>query len=461
MKYLNEYKQKAEQVLIDKTPNIDFKDKVTFAEKVNVPSKINPLAYLIPTFSGVLCLAIVLGVVLGTSGSPFDAANPPEYYQNVPDARNSVATWSNPASLDIYNRFVATFAPLVFASEETPDAQSFSPVDAFVNIAILGYVSTGDSQSEILEALGVTSVEELSAVTKDVISVLGSDSGYSLNSFWYDEAKYSLREGSDELLSVLSSHYYSSVIAQRPTTGLVNEWLNLYVPKDIFPIIPEVELDERGADAAIVSSYFAKSGWIDSNLGGIFENQYDSGSHKMVFNGQKGEASVDYIEYGGKLLSSDLFSGVEMQLEDMEISFFLPYDTHTVADIFLGIVEKDYRDDTGDFAAHVPYFKIDNRLDLTSPLQQYGLSGVFNIGAAQGIVDTEELVVTKSTQFSTMSFDYGGLYSASVTVTELNETAIPGYFDSENYIEFNRPFVFTATYRGAIILVGQIYNPNY
>ncbi|MFA5283613.1 MAG: serpin family protein [Bacilli bacterium] len=457
MNYRKRYKNQAAEILDRKTPELNFEGKVIFNEPTPpTPKPVNKWALYVPVFSGVAALGIVLSIVLWPKG--YDAMNPPEYYMNVPYQRSAQQTWTRGTSLDVYNQFVADYSPLVFESEEAFDARSFSPVDAFVNVAILGYVSTGTLQSEILTALGIDTVEQLNQVTKDVIDILGSGAGYSLNSFWYDDGIYALREGSDNILEVLSSHYYSNVISRRPTTDLVNEWLDIYVPKQRFPVVPQVELDPNGADAAIVSSYFAKSSWASESAGDYYREQYDSKTHKMTFHGDATE-EVDYIEHGGRKIILDYCQGIEISLKDMNINFFLPDVENSVAGIFPSVVQGDY--ETADYATgEIPYFKIDNRLGLIPSLQEYGIGSITTASAAQGLLNSDETYVTSIEQFSTMSFDFGGLYSASVTVTQMNETSA-GDFAGYDEIIFDRPFAFTASYHGATILVGQVYNPKY
>lgn len=458
MNYRDRYKKQATEVLEKKTPELDFDGKVMFTEKTKV---VNPLfrskiAMYIPVFTSVAALGVILGVALWPKS--YDAVNAPGYYVNNPVERVGREGWSNNSSLATYNHFVATFSPLVFEEDDSFSARSFSPVDAFVNVAMLAYVSTGVSQSEILEALDVNSIDELNDVVKEVIDVLGSGSGYALNSFWYDDVVYDLREGSEDILQVLSTNYYANAIAQRPTTELVNEWLSIYVPQERFPIIPEVELNEGGADAALVSSYFARSEWSNESLGPSFKEEHDSGNHKMTFHGET-DSQVDYIDYGGRQILLDYCQGVEMSLQNMTISFFLPDEENTVQGIFPSIVGNDYPT-SGFIGADVPYFKIDNRLDLIPSLRNYGVNGVFDVKAADALLDSSTSVVTNIEQFSTMSFDFGGIYSASVTVTQVYDTS-GGGFDSYDKIVFDRPFAFTVSYNGAMILVGQVFNPNH
>ncbi|MDD4154775.1 MAG: serpin family protein, partial [Bacilli bacterium] len=407
MNYRQRFKQDAKEVLDKKTPDINFDGQVMFNETPNKTPNFK-FAIYVPVFTSVAALGVILGVALWPKS--YDAINPPDYYKNIPAERSGeyASFRGETTSLDVYNNFVASFSPLVFSGDF--DARSFSPVDAFVNVAILGYTSTGTSQSEILEALGVVSVEELNQVTKEVIDVLGSGAGYSLNSFWYDDALYDLRDNRDDLLEVLSNYYYTNVISRKPTSALINEWLDLYVPKDRFPIVPEVEIDDENTVAAIVSSYFAKNTWANENLSETFENQYNSQNHKMTFHGVS-DKEVDFIEHGGYPLTGDNYRGVEMYLESMKINFFLPDVGKGPNDIFNSVLSSGYTSDTEiNLAAHVPYFKIDNRLDLMTPLMEYGVNSVFNSHAAAGLINSDSLLVTAIEQFSTMSFDFGGVY---------------------------------------------------
>jgi len=464
MKHLREYKKRAVETLDVKTPELDFAGRVMFSEIAPKTPASKIFAMVIPAFSAVAGLALVIGIALGRGRFlTGDRSGMPSYYMNAPEARVSASTWANLDSREVYNDFVMTFSPLVFKSEEAFAARSFSPVDAFVNIAILGYTSVGSVQSEILDALGVADIQELNEVTKDVVSVLGSDAGYALNSFWYDDDEYDLSEDSGDLLSVLSANYYSNVIARRPTSALVNEWLDLYVPAEIFPIIPEVELSEDGADAAIVSSYFAKSEWSAPSLGQNFEDQYESGSHKMTFMAPDQSTQVDYVEYGGVKISADGFEGVSIALDKFDIEFYLPDEGSSVLDIFDDAINRRYdaagSETTG---ADIPYFEIENKLNLMPSISEFGINSILSHGAGQALLSGDNgIQVTKSTQFSYMSFDYGGLYSASVTVTELNDVAGYDFSSEASRIVFDRPFAFSAFYHGAIILVGQVFNPLY
>ena len=90
---------------------------------------------------------------------------------------------------------------------------------------------------------------------------------------------------------------------------------------------------------------------------------------------------------------------------------------------------------------------------------EYGVNSVFNSHAAAGLINSDSLLVTAIEQFSTMSFDFGGVYSASVTVTSIGESMGENYDDTP--LVFDRPFAFSLSYNGATILVGQVYNPSY
>ncbi len=456
MNYRKRFKNQASEILDEKTPNLDFEGKVMFNESSPVtPKPQHKWAIYVPVFTSVAALGVILGVALWPKS--YDATNPPSYYMNTPAERATSGDTSfnyRVSSLEVYNNFVASFSPLVFSGNF--DARSFSPVDAFVNVAILGYISTGTSQSEILEAIGVDSVDELNQVSKDVIDVLGSSAGYSLNSFWYDDILYDLREGSDDFLEVLSNYYYANVIARKPTSALINEWLNMYVPKDRFPIIPEIEIDDGNTVAAIVSSYFAKNTWANENASKDYEAEYNGGDHKMTFHSET-DKEVDFIEHGGLSLTNDDYRGVEISLQSMRVNFFLPNVGKEPSDIFDSVLTSGYTKES-QIGAKVPYFKIDNRLDLMKSFKDYGLNGVFNNSAAAGLLNSDTLVVTAIEQFSTMSFDFGGIYSASVTITSVGESAP---IDNESLIVFDRPFAFSVSYQGATILVGQVYNPTY
>ena len=464
MNYRKRYKKQAFEILNAKTPAINFEGKVVFNEPApRAPKPKLQWGIYVPVFTGVAALGIILGVALWPKS--YDARNPPDYYVNVPAQRmgadDESSLRNDIGSIDVYNNFVSSVSPLVFNGEF--DARSFSPVDAFVNVAILAYVSTGVSQEEILTALGVDSISELNQVTKDVIDVLGSGAGYTLNSFWFDDDLYDLTDNSENLLEVLSNYYYTNIIARRPTTELVNEWLDIYVPKDRFPVIPQVELKEGGVEAAIVSSYFAKDSWSDEKLSKQYEEEYISKNHKMTFYGEDGEKEIDYLMHGGRKLVADNYIGTTLSLKEMKVNFFLPNDDTSVSEIFSDVLANNHQDDDT-IGIQVPYFKIDNRLDLIPAYRTIGLNGVFDVAAAQGLIDIpvgeNPLVVTSIEQFSTMSFDFGGLYSASVTVTQMEPTSGGDFFDIE-VIVFDRPFVFTVTYHDATILVGQVYNPIY
>ena len=195
MNYRKRFKERASSILDNKTPTLNFDGKVMFNETVSQPSKPKlRWTIYVPVFSGVAALGIVLSIALWPKA--FDAINPPGYYVNVPALRSGDASFRSSESLDIYNDFVATFSPLVFAGEDEFDARSFSPVDAFVNVAILGYVSTGSSQSEILDALGVETIEELNSVTKDVIDVPVAQR-YALTP-WFDDDVYDIKASDNQ-----------------------------------------------------------------------------------------------------------------------------------------------------------------------------------------------------------------------------------------------------------------------
>lgn len=382
-------------------------------------------------------------------------------------------------SIDLYKAFYRNTAPLALAGID--GTKSYSVFDAFVNFAMLSYFSEGDAQTALLSLFDTNDPSGLPKAVSELTWALGTpilktksgiqgqvaEGGYSANSLWYDSAFIEPRadEKGAEAYKTLKEAFFASLFSTRPTGGLISEWLEQSLP-DGYPI-PSIPGD-LDTDVALVSSYFLKV------------PQYNAEYVKQWY--EKGEDRLDYSFLGTKIRSGYSASvdrgGTYYESKDLigatqkafGLSVFLPKDKDALPSTILGeVVSEGYevKSTKGQYSVTIPYFAIDKQdlalHELFAPKTGWPLPGF----VCQSLF-TNPLVVEKIDQYSRLSFDYDGFYSASATIAEIKDTtALPG--DTEYYEPFeliaDRPFVFRESIFNdgteLPVVIGTVVDPGY
>lgn len=477
MNWKKQFKREIAEKLDEKTPTI---------EKYESPKAENPHKYKKAVFiSASACLASgLIAAVVILSLKPWETQNLLGEVLAQPDLRNvQTIDYStneqavSQKSIAIYNSFYQKIIPEVFKGETA--SKSFSIPDAFTNVALLTYLSSLGDQDELLQLFGNPTLDELNTAVKEITLALGTPyyyqenneklpaGGFSLNSLWLDP-ELTIKSETEKYFKTCAEDYFASIYHVRPDETKLNKWLEDNVPSE-YPSIPKIDMDIPDAAASILSSYFIFKHFPSQSVEG-YKSQYQSKKHYLSYTLNSGETKdVDYLLSSNISASKYLGDGFKGAQGRLGLDYFLPDEGKKTSDILPAIISQDYSiSPDWEVNVSVPYFKVENKVDLMAPLKTLGVSSIFNSGSLSQIVK-EDLSVIEIKQFSLTKLDYEGFYGASVTVSLSEATSAEG---SENVFDLvlNRPYLFTESVSAKTgknssvklpVIFGQIDDPNY
>ena len=407
-------------------------------------------------------------------------------YSDTPNKTMSQTTY------DSYTAFAKKFASLMMQIGNANGEKSLgiSIPDAYLCFAISGIISDQDSCNDVLDYLELDSVDELKTASREIVSTLGTLSkmsrnsnkyvgGYNLNSIWLDPNNTSLREGNDkdqDLYDDLASIYDVSLINEALDEEKANQYLKDYGPNGMPS--PEIEFDGDSPALAVMSAFYYLDLFHETDL---YELQYQRGNHFMDYTFSGTTKSVDYLLYretSGQYLEGNGFHAASIDMNQGSVYFYLP-DSETVmpSTILQDVLNENYTPVTVTTASgyqsswypvdvEAPYFKMDNKIELKGQPLLNILPHITIDGMGSRLIDQDNIFLSAIYQFSTMSFDYRGFYSASVTISRGDASAGGG---PEFTLTVDHPFVFETRFDVTVndshltipVVIGEVVDPAY
>jgi hypothetical protein len=481
-------KKRMESILDAHAPRIEAYEK-----KDNVPTwsgeEKKRKRVLLGSLGGALltsgiCAAVIIASTARVSFHPSYQVVSPSARETSAIVSSGYVTISEKTEA-IYRSFCTQMAPYVF--QDYAQSRSFSAVDAFVNLCLIGYASSDTIASAVVSGLGATSREDLKTAAKEIILALGSPGkeyrgteagGFALQSIWLSEA-LPLSEDLGGIKADLADAFYCSVFHHQPTTGEVNKYYASETP-EAFAETPSTEIPQ-GIESASISAFYLIDKY-DSTTSKDYEDEYHSNSHYLDYHLDGATKKVNYIEtkgYKEQLYINDHFIGADAQISSCSFAYFLPDEGYSPKDIASDVFKENYTmksyKDTETYTVNVkaPYFTIDNNaIDLIPAYKSAGFD-VFDhqIGLFGRLLKNEgDQFAVGASQSSIMNYDYNGLYSASRTLFAGAGAMEP--IEQVYNLVLDRPYVFRVDSRSLYVgtskeakrlpmIYGQIYDPAY
>ncbi len=342
-----------------------------------------------------------------------------------------------------------------------------SPLNVYMALAMLAEVSDGNTRQEILDLMGLDSIEALRTQAGHVWNAHyqadGATTSLLANSLWLDENYRYVQSTAN----TLADSYYASVfhgnLSSTDMTNQLQSWLNEQTDGLLRDQVQNVALPPNTAFAlASTINYRVKWGQTFSehlNTTGPFHSP--SGDTTVTFMHQTLEEHTYY--YG------DTYGAVALRLEDGgQMWLILPDEGITTRqllqegdciDTVLGINRQER---TMDVILTLPKFDISSNMNLTEPIQDLGVTDAFNGATADFsplISDVKGVFVDTITHAARVKIDEEGLEAVAYTVIIAPGSTPPKDIDE---IEFtlDRPFLFVITSPdGLPLFAGTVAQP--
>lgn len=344
-----------------------------------------------------------------------------------------------------------------------------SPVNIYMALAMLAEITDGESRQQILDVLGVDSIESLRKQAKDVWQGHYNDDGLSTsilaNSLWLEE-NYGFNQ---ETADFLAENYYASVFQGDLGTAEMNAVLQAWLDQQTGGLLKE-QVSKAGLDPmtvlALASTIYYKVQWVDEfkeskNTEGTFHTP--TGNRNQVF--------MNRVLSYGPYYWSDNFGAVALPLEDGSTMWLVLPDNGTKPESIVSEFHRFLEQDPNCYDTiyqnqkdvqvnlSVPKFDVSAGLELENALKKMGITHVFSEADADfsPILPQDDGGFISSVQHAArVAIDEKGVTAAAFTVIDRCGAAMP----PEEEIDFvlDRPFLFCVESQDGLPLFAGVVN---
>ena len=345
---------------------------------------------------------------------------------------------------------------------------AYSPVNVYMALAMLAETTGGNSRQQILDAFGLSSIEELRMQVQYLWRSHYHDDGVTTlllgNSLWLDEA-FSFRE---ETLQQLADIYYASSFWGDLGTAEMNQqlqsWLNANTGGLLQEQAEKVTMDPETVFALASTVFFAADWDTEFN---------PANTRAMVFRCEDYDLLTPFmnqtLHYCTYYRGSN-FGAISLGLNgNNDMWLILPDEGHSVEEIlqsdeYLRLTQSPFRwPDKDSYTVHLslPKFDVTSETDLIQGLQNMGITDVFdpNISDFTPLTDTSDLILTGASHAARVMVDEEGCLAAAFTVLTIEAT---GAFLPPPEMDFvlDRPFLFVISSQDNLpLFVGTVVQP--
>ena len=468
---------------------LDKIDDRHIKEAEKAPKKIKRRPYWIGAVAAVLVAVICIGSFFGSVPVTANAVALPGYarimehpdlddYKDRESYMADVEIWSSElnnrrttrenAAISLSPFF--TEASAEFLAPQSNENALWSPINAYIGLAMLTEITDGDSRKEILDLFGVEDIETLrsqvSAVWESVYEDDGNEISTLANSLWLENGL----NYNQDTMNNLAYHYYASVyqtdLGSNSANKKIGNWLNkntggmLKDRTDKINLSPDTVL-------ALYSTLFFQAKWGD---------EFDSKNNTDgIFYGVNGDTNVTYMNK--KLCQMnyywhDDYSAVALGLKNGSTMWFiLPDEGKTTADVLsdntygemisLGDGEEGWQNKKYmKVNLSVPKFDVSSTVNLKDGLGKMGITKVFDMESSDftAITSDTPVYVSAVNQSARVEIDEKGVKAATYIEIPGCGSAMP----PEEIIDFvlDRPFVFVISKGNLPLFTGVVNNIN-
>lgn len=345
---------------------------------------------------------------------------------------------------------------------------AYSPLNVYMALAMLAEVTDGNSRQQVLDLLGLDSIEALRQQANYVWNAHYSDDGATTlllgSSVWLDK-KYTFHQNT---VDTLSDSYYASVFHGDLGSYGMNEQLRTWLDSQTGGLLQdqakEVSMDPGTVFALATTVYFAAS-WENEFSPNLTEDSiFHCGDYDLLTPFMH-KTYTGYSYYRG-----DNFGAISLSLSGgNDMWLILPDEGYTVAEI---LESDDYLRMTmdpsgwknkGTYKIHLslPKFDVVSSTDLVPGLQEMGITDVFDpdISDFSSLTDTPDLFMSGATHAARVVIDEEGCVAAAFTAFIYG---ITGELQEYEEIDFtlDRPFLFVVSSRDDLpLFVGTVAEP--
>lgn len=379
-----------------------------------------------------------------------------EYYSAVMELRSGGIPEGTRFAL---SDFAAKSTPLALAGQEGKNA-AYSPVSLWTALAMLVPCAQGDSQTQLLSALGAAGQRELTDQVGRLWKGLYTNDGVSSlilsNSVWLNDAQQG--DYVQATLDSLGRDYFAGVYTTPMGTPGADQAITDWIAKETHGLMggngPVVETKPETL-ALLASSLYYKAAWMEP-----FEASQTQAGDFTTAAGKTVSADFMHASQAGNFLKRDGYQAAALETQLGEMFFVLPQegtapeellnDPNFLSSLSSGAADVQY----GTVEWSVPKFDLSADLDLVSTLHSLGITDLLEADKANlsGLTSLEAYL-SQARQMTRVSVDEAGVEAAAVTILAPGAGAPP---KETCVMNLNRPFLFVLRSQGVTLFVGVV-----
>ena len=352
-----------------------------------------------------------------------------------------------------------------FLSTQGSENLLWSPINAYIGLALMTEVTDGASRQQILDLFGARDIDALRQQVGAVWESAYNDNGHEIstlaNSLWLENGLNYQQDTMDNIAYYYYASVYQGDLGSQKINNAIGAWINNNTGGFLKKSTSNVNLSPDTI-LALYSTIYFQAKWQDqfnqaNNTNDVFHAP--DGDKTATFMNKK-LAQMNYY-YGDK------FSAVALSLKNgSRMWFILPDEGYTTSDVLVDgqymqmVLQQDWENTKWmKVNLSVPKFDVNSTMDLKGGLQEMGVTDVFNEGAANfsEITGDVPIFLTAANQSVRVQIDEEGVKAAAYI-------EFPGAMSPEppkEIIDFilDRPFIFAITTDNIPLFMGTVNNP--
>ena len=352
-----------------------------------------------------------------------------------------------------------------FLSTQGSENLLWSPINAYIGLAMMTELTDGASRQQILDLFGARDIDALRQQVGAIWESAYNDNGHEIstlaNSLWLENGLNYQQDTMDNIAYYYYASVYQGDLGSQKINNAIGAWINNNTGGFLKKSTSKVNLSPDTI-LALYSTIYFQAKWQDEFSAS--KNTQDTfhapnGDKTVTFMNKK--LAQMYYYYG------DNFSAVALSLKNgSRMWFILPDEGYTTADVLADgqymqmVLQQDWENEKWmKVNLSVPKFDVNSTMNLRGGLQEMGVTDVFNEGAANfsAITGDVPIFLTAANQSVRVQIDEEGVKAAAYI-------EFPGAMSPEppeEIIDFilDRPFIFAITTDNIPLFMGTVNNP--
>ena len=352
----------------------------------------------------------------------------------------------------------------------------FSPMSIKMALALAANGASGETQTEILNALGITNLDEFNALSKDLIARYSQADILNLNianSIWINTDETSQNFSSS--FKNLATEYYNADVKSVKASNAVKE-VNAWVSEKTNDKIPEI-INEADFWAMLINAIYFKGAWLDEfSVNATKPEQFNNADgtkitvdfmNKTKWFPYAETKSVQMIELPYLNMAEKFSKDGEyldtVRYKDLDVSMYLIMadgDINPEAELSATINDEAFKSTYIRMA--MPKFKIEYATKLNDMLVNMGIHTAFEPSKAafEKMFDSGNMWFTDTIHKTFINVDEKGTEAAAVTAIGMAGSSLP---PEPIELKFNKPFYFAIrdNTSGEILFMGRYAFASY